>query len=179
LSDFVQVQTVHSWVEPLMVACGLRDQPGLLCLLSDGEQKGRVSWIGAGPDRVHVIEADDGTFRAFSDPDLARHVVGLASYDAGARVATGPRDPVWPDLILARYPALLRFDHDRQQVTAVGLGSDTTSAGRAARVRRSSSSTCSPLRLVCSARLRTPAVVADTATTCSAVGCVVVVASCD
>lgn len=129
MSDFVQAETVHGWVEPLMVACGLRAQPGLLCLLSDGEQKGRVSWIGAGPDRVHVIDADNGAFSGLTSPDLARHVIGLASYDAGARAATGRRDPVWPDLVLARYPALLRFDHDSQQVTAMGLGQDRTSAG--------------------------------------------------
>ncbi|PZO05501.1 MAG: chloroperoxidase [Alphaproteobacteria bacterium] len=128
MSGPVQVETVHGWVEPLSVACGLRGQTGLICLLSDGEQRGRQSWIGTGPDRVEVIAADDGAFNALKSPHMARHVVGLASYDAGARTATGSRDQVWPDLTVARYPALLRFDHDQQQVVVIGLGEDAASA---------------------------------------------------
>ncbi|MBB5745521.1 anthranilate synthase component I family protein [Brevundimonas variabilis] len=128
MSSPIQVETVHAWVEPRAVACGLRAHPGLVCLLSDGEQKGRQSWIGAGPDRIQVIETDDGAFNALKDSEMHHHVVGLASYDSGARAATGAREPVWPDLMLARYAALLRFDHDRQQVVAIGLGSDAESA---------------------------------------------------
>ncbi len=78
---------------------------------------------------MQTIEAN--TPGGFTELDAAgwdRHVMGLASYDAGARVATGPRDPVWPDLILARYPALLRFDHDTRTVTALGIGVDPAAA---------------------------------------------------
>lgn len=129
MSGWVQCEAIHDWIEPLRVATGLRDQPGLLCLVSDGEQTGRRSWIATEPDAVQTIEANQpGGFTKLDVADWDRHVVGLASYDAGARVATGPRDPVWPDLILARYPALLRFDHDRRTVTALGLGVDPAAA---------------------------------------------------
>lgn len=128
MSSLVQVETVHPWVDPVAVACGLRREPGLVCLLSDGELQGRQSWIGVGPDQLHVIEADQGAFHALKGADLGRHVVGLASYDAGARAATGPRDVIWPDLMLARYPAMLRFDHDRRRVVAIGLGIDAVAA---------------------------------------------------
>ncbi len=134
MSDWVQCEAIHDWVEPLRVAAGLRNQPGLLCLLSDGEQTGRRSWIAIGPDAVQTIEANQpGGFTKLDAADWDRHVVGLASYDAGARVATGPREPVWPDLILARYPALLRFDHDARTVTAFGLGADPAAAAAACR----------------------------------------------
>jgi len=58
-------------------------------------------------------------------------VVGLLAYDAGARAATGPREPVWPDLMLARYPAILAFDHQGGGVRVFGRG-DSQDAARAA-----------------------------------------------
>ena len=128
MSDLVQAQSLHAWVDPLAVACGLRKQPGLLCLLSDGAQTGQQTWIGVDPDPCEIIEADAGAFEALTGTGMDRQVVGLASYDAGAQAATGVRHRVWPDLILARYPAMLRFDHDRQAVVAVGLGHDTETA---------------------------------------------------
>ncbi|WP_083673880.1 anthranilate synthase component I family protein [Brevundimonas sp. ZS04] len=50
------------------------------------------------------------------------------SYDAGARPATGERGGDWPDLMLARYPALLAFDHQDRQVRAIGRGVDIDAA---------------------------------------------------
>ncbi|WP_313414082.1 MULTISPECIES: anthranilate synthase component I family protein [Brevundimonas] len=50
------------------------------------------------------------------------------SYDAGARPATGERGGDWPDLMLARYPALLAFDHQDRQVRAIGRGADVEAA---------------------------------------------------
>lgn len=111
------------WREPLAVACGLSDRDGALALLSDGGPGGRWSHIGAEPDVWSVGEVDDARpFEALRAPGMAAGVVGLAAYDAGARPATGRRETIWPDLILARYPALLTFDHLSRTVTATGRG---------------------------------------------------------
>ncbi|MBL0968736.1 MAG: chorismate-binding protein [Brevundimonas sp.] len=111
------------WCEPLAVAAGLRDRDGALALLSDGGPLGRWSYVAADPDRV-VVEAVEGALDRLRDPDFADGVVGLLAYDAGARPATGPREAVWPDLILARYPSMLAFDHDAREVLAIGRGVD-------------------------------------------------------
>ncbi|MNQ93992.1 Aminodeoxychorismate synthase component 1 [compost metagenome] len=55
------------------------------------------------------------------------------SYDAGARPATGGRAEIWPDLMLARYPALLAFDHAGREVLAIGRGADAAEAEGQAR----------------------------------------------
>lgn len=111
------------WREPLAIAAGLRDRDGALALLSDGGPLGRWSFVAADPDRV-VVEPINGTLDRLRDPDFADGVVGLLAYDAGARPATGPREPVWPDLILARYPSMLAFDHEAREVLAIGRGVD-------------------------------------------------------
>lgn len=111
------------WREPLAVAAGLRNRDGALALLSDGGPLGRWSFVAADPDRV-VVEPVDGALDRLRDPDFADGVVGLLAYDAGARPATGPREPVWPDLILARYPSMLAFDHGAREVLAIGRGVD-------------------------------------------------------
>ena len=56
--------------------------------------------------------------------DINGGVVGLASYDLGARPATGDREGDWPDLMLARYPAMLAFDHQDRAVRLMGRGDD-------------------------------------------------------
>ena len=111
------------WCEPLAVAAGLRDREGALALLSDGGPLGRWSFVAADPDRV-VAEPVVGALDRLRDPDFADGVVGLLAYDAGARPATGPREAVWPDLILARYPSMLAFDHEAREVLAIGRGVD-------------------------------------------------------
>ncbi len=117
------------WVDPLWVAAGLAGREGLLCLVSDGETARRRSFVAVDPDRFHAGPLPDrAPFEALTAPDMGRNVVGLLSYDAGARVATGIRPTVWPDLTLARYPAMLAFDHDRRRLAAVGLGANADEA---------------------------------------------------
>ncbi len=119
---------VRPWREPLAVAAGLRDRDGALALLSDGGPLGRRSFVAAEPDWISAT-ADLDILR---DPALSGGVVGLRAYDAGARPATGPRPVVWPDLMLARYPAILAFDHLQRTVVVTGRGVDAAAAARAA-----------------------------------------------
>jgi para-aminobenzoate synthetase component 1 len=134
----VSVRVVRrlDWVDPLSVAAGLAEREGALCLLSDGGANGRHSYVACEPDRIITGRIEAG--RAFATLDgmgANRFVVGLASYDAGAREATGDRGPSpgdWPDLTLARYPAMLVFDHATRTVAAVGLSADEKEAGEAA-----------------------------------------------
>lgn len=120
------------WRDPLAAANGLRDRDGALALLSDGGALGRWSFVAAEPDRVHVGPLGPDGLAILRDPDFAAGVVGLLAYDAGARPATGPRDPVWPDLMLARYPAMLAFDHHHRTVRVIGRGDDSDAARAAA-----------------------------------------------
>jgi len=127
------------WVEPLAVAVGLNRRDGALALLAGAGDPaahgGRWSFVACEPDRVRVGPVDDAApFDALRDPDFAGGgVVGLMSYDAGARPATGARAEIWPDLMLARYPALLAFDHAGREVLAVGRGVNAAEAKEQAR----------------------------------------------
>lgn len=121
------------WQDPLAVAAGLRRLEGPLALLSDGGTLGRWSFVAAEPDRVHVGAAGQGgSLDCLRSPDFQAGVVGLLAYDAGSRPATGPREPVWPDLMLARYPAMLAFDHRKGRVRVFGRGDDPEAACAAA-----------------------------------------------
>jgi len=128
------------WREPLAVIAGLNRREGALALLAGagdpGVHGGRWSFVGCEPDRVLVGPVDDrAAFEALRHADFAGGgVVGLMSYDAGARPATGRRTEIWPDLMLARYPALLAFDHLAAELFAVGRGADVEDAQ--AQVRR-------------------------------------------
>jgi para-aminobenzoate synthetase component 1 len=125
---FRVVRALH-WVEPLAVAAGLAGRDGALCLLSDPAVPASRSFVAADPDAVLVEDrVEGGLFEALNATGYEAGVVGLAGYDAGARAATGARDAVWPDLMLARYPALLAFDHDEGRLSAVGWGEDEASA---------------------------------------------------
>lgn len=116
------------WREPLAAAQAVRALEGPLALVSDGGPLGRWSFVGAEPDRAHV-----GPFSPdIVDMSPAAGLVGLLAYDAGARAATGPRPAAWPDLMLARYPALLVFDHHSRTVTVYGHGETPAAAGQAA-----------------------------------------------
>ncbi len=117
------------WRSPLAVANAVRDLEGPVALVSDGGALGRWSFVGAEPDLVHVGSRESAP--TLSQPE-AVGVIGLLAYDAGARAATGSRDPVWPDLMLARYPALLAFDHQERIVRVIGRGADLARARTAA-----------------------------------------------
>jgi para-aminobenzoate synthetase component 1 len=124
---------LRPWREPLEIAAGLRHREGPLALLSDGGGLGRWSFVGAEPDRVHIGPiGPSGSLDALRDPAFCVGVVGLLAYDAGARVASGPRTAVWPDLMLARYPSLLAFDHERRVAKVIGRGDDPAAARAAA-----------------------------------------------
>ncbi|WP_295217881.1 anthranilate synthase component I family protein [uncultured Brevundimonas sp.] len=121
------------WVDPVAVAAGLGGGDGALALLSDGGPGGRWSHVAQAPDVVRIGPVDDAApFEALRDPLFAAGVVGLAAYDAGARPATGRRQTVWPDLMLARYPAMLSFDHLERLVSATGRGATAEQATAAA-----------------------------------------------
>ena len=119
---------LRPWRDPLAVAAGLGDREGALALRSDGGPLRRRSFVAADPDWT----GGEGGLDLLREPALSRGVVGLLAYDAGARPATGPRPTVWPDLMLARYPAILTFDHHERTVTVTGRGPDPASAARAA-----------------------------------------------
>ncbi|WP_332677158.1 anthranilate synthase component I family protein [Brevundimonas sp.] len=136
------------WRDPLAVANGVRHLDGPLALLSDGGALGRWSFVAAEPDQVHVgpLPADGG-LNPLGTPPFEAGIVGLIAYDAGARAATGPRPGVWPDLMLARYPAMLAFDHRDRVVRAIGRGGDAGSARAAAdRAEAWLSAACDPVR---------------------------------
>lgn len=128
-----KVRRQASWRSPLSVGAGLRDAPGSLVLLSDGGPSGRWSHVSARPDVVHSGQNETASaFDRLRDPVWSEGVVGLASYDLGARPATGERERTWPDLMLARYPAMLSFDHDERRVVVTGRGIDAAAAEKAA-----------------------------------------------
>ncbi len=135
--DAVSEIRVLPWRDPLAVANGLNRRAGALALLSDGGVYGRWSFVAAEPDRIYVGPVGEaGQVGPLGKGDFASGVVGLLAYDAGARVATGLRDVVWPDLMLARYPSMLAFDHRGREVHVIGRGEDAAAAqvaaGRAA-----------------------------------------------
>ncbi|WP_421729897.1 anthranilate synthase component I family protein [Brevundimonas sp.] len=120
-----------AWVDPLRVAAGLAHREGALCLLSDAAISGARSFIAADPDQTWVGAVEAGRlFAALGDAasGFGPGTIGLASYDAGAREATGLREQIWPDLMLARYPAMLVFDHDSGRLIAFGWGKDREAA---------------------------------------------------
>ncbi|CAN5402816.1 aminodeoxychorismate synthase, component I [soil metagenome] len=127
--DAIQARRDLPWKSPRDVAAAVAMRDGALCLLSDPRIRGSRSFVAADPDRTIVLDRVEGAlFEALRQPGWSRGVVGLAAYDAGARSATGPREAVWPDLMLARYPAMLVFDHDSSRLTAVGRGIDRAAA---------------------------------------------------
>lgn len=124
-----------TWCPPLSIAAALKDERDPLALIAGADDPnrhgGRWSFVAAEPDLVEVTEqAGDGEL---FEPLRHAHwtdapTVGLVSYDAGARAATGVREAVWPDLMLARYPSWLAFDHTQRVVWACGWGADDTAA---------------------------------------------------
>jgi len=123
----VEARKRLAWRDPLAVAYGSRDATGLVCLLTGGDRPGR-SLMAAEPSHCVERETSDRVFAALDDSPGPGHRIGLASYDAGTRAATGPRPRIWPDLTLATYQAVLLFDGETQSVEAVGFGIDRAEA---------------------------------------------------
>lgn len=127
------------WVDPVAVAAGIRRREGALGLIAGADDPaahgGRMSFVACEPDLCVIGPVSDAApFQALRNPAFAGGgVVGLMSYDAGARPATGERGGDWPDLMLARYPALLAFDHQTKEVRAVGRGRTAAQAREQAR----------------------------------------------
>lgn len=139
-------QLSASWREPVEVLSAFADEPWALALLSGGEgAAGRWSYVAREPDESLVIAADDrrdpftelsrlrgAVWPSATDaPPFHGGVVALAAYELGDRVETLglARQAAWPDLIAARYPAVLAFDRREGLIVAVGRG-ETPEAAR-------------------------------------------------
>lgn len=128
-----------AWTDPLDVAAAFADEPYAAVLL--GGAKG-WTYVLRRPDRI-VADAAPGALPGLLEPgEIAEQappfqggVLGLAAYELGARLeptAPAARDPHWPDLTLARYPALLAFHPGEGRAVAIGRGGDPAQAtGRA------------------------------------------------
>ncbi|WP_296173100.1 hypothetical protein [uncultured Brevundimonas sp.] len=125
----VTLRRLHGWRDPLEVASAFRSSDSLLVLLSDGASKGRHSLVAAEPD--HVQSGPTRDLALIRDPILSRGVVGLLSHGMEAPGDRQARGPVWPHLTVARYPAMLIFDHEEQKVWSLGRGRDGPSASAA------------------------------------------------
>ncbi|MDB5451314.1 MAG: para-aminobenzoate synthase component [Phenylobacterium sp.] len=132
-----------AWVDPLAVAARHGETP-FAALLHSGA--GRWCYFLQDPDAV--LELADGCERGVEGllpellgapvagppdgPPFQGGVLGLAAYELSARWEPrlrGPRQAGWPDLTLARYPALLAFDRLNKQTLAIGRG-DSSEAAR-------------------------------------------------
>ncbi len=133
------------WREPVWALAPFRDEPYACALVTGGS--GRWSYLLRAPDKTFSLAAADPAdpFAALADligprlpsdhdgPPFQGGVVGLAAYELGDRVeALSLARTDWPDLVCARYPSLLAFDHHARQVVAVGRGeTDGEAADRA------------------------------------------------
>ena len=139
------------WVEPLAALAPWAGEDHVLLLASDGGPRGRWSLLARRPDRADTLRPGDPRRPEALLRELLREarlapaegpgpgVAGLAAYELGARFEPLelPRDPDWPDLTLARYPAVVVFDHHARTVRAVAAGADDDEArARAAAAAR-------------------------------------------
>lgn len=140
-------RTAIPWRPPLATLAAVAGENWSLGLISDGVE-GRWSFVAARPDRVEIAAAGaaDGYARLARLAPGARAGderdgidglfpggwVALAAYDLGARMMIGREPGDWPDLIIARYPAVIAFDHRKQRAWRIGRGPDSAAAGAAA-----------------------------------------------
>ena len=136
------------WRDPVSVLAPFANEPYAVLLLSRGPGA-RWSYFARRPTRVETVGPDDrdrdftrlrrllGRRVAHDDdaPPFPGGVIGLIAYEFADRLESLglPRDPDWPDLILADYPAVLAFDHRTRRIIAVGRGHDAACAKTAAR----------------------------------------------
>ena len=145
-------QLQADWREPAEVLSAFADEPWALGLVSGGDgEQGRWSYLARDPDMTLAVAPGDtrDPFAALSEllgpeapatgggPPFQGGVVGLASYEFADRVeALGlTRQAAWPDLVAARYPAVLAFDRRERRVLAIGRGAtkgEAEARGRAA-----------------------------------------------
>jgi para-aminobenzoate synthetase component 1 len=146
----VAVKLAAPWREPAEALSAFAEEPWALGFLSGGGgPRARWSWLARDPDAVLVLEPSDPAdgFAALSEllgplapglvdgPPFQGGVAGLACYELGARVEALAleRSADWPDMAVARYPAVLAFDHQAHEILAVGRGADAVRAEARAR----------------------------------------------
>ena len=132
------------WRDPVAVVRAVEHLDFAFCLLSGGDDDERWSYVGAEPDHIQVAAGGEGVdlsvlplpgaVEAAAEPDappITGGWLGLVTYDAGADEAVGVREVEWPDLILARYPGMLAFDHSSKTVWIIGRGATMAAAAEA------------------------------------------------
>jgi para-aminobenzoate synthetase component 1 len=137
------------WREPLGTLAAFADEPWAFGLVGQGKDA-RWAYLGRDPDRTLLIGPADprdpfaelaalagpGAPSRLEGPPFQGGVVGLASYELGDRVEPLGLERLgdWPDLLCARYPALLAFDQAASRLWAVGRGRDHDEAQARARM---------------------------------------------
>jgi para-aminobenzoate synthetase component 1 len=137
------------WRDPVEVLSAFAEEPWALAMISGAAgAQGRWSYVARAPGATLTIAAEDpqDPFAALAElrgplqppiegPPFQGGVVALAAYELGDRVeALGLcRQAAWPDLIAARYPAILAFDREQERVIAVGRGGSAAEAEATAR----------------------------------------------
>ena len=133
------------WREPIEVLAAVADEPWAIGFVSGGQgEQARWSYLARRPDQTLIVPADDPAdpFEAMAallgppsppltdGPPFQGGLAGLCAYELGARAERLPlrRLGDWPDLAVARYPAVLAFDHAKRNVRAIGRGGDDASA---------------------------------------------------
>ena len=136
------------WRDPVAVLAPFADEPYAVLLLSRGPGA-RWSYFARRPTRVETVGPDDPDrdFRRLrgllgprsahevDTPPFQGGVIGLIAYEFADRLEPlgMPRDPDWPDMILADYPAVLAFDHRARRIIAIGRRRGDACAKAAAR----------------------------------------------
>lgn len=142
-----RLRIAGGWIDPLVAAAPFAEEPWCLLLASDGGGSGRWSMLARDPARTATLWPGEagrpeallrdllGAGRTPPADGPGAGVVGLAAYELATRFERLDlaRDPDWPDLWLARYPAALRFDHAERAIWAEGVGADEDEALTAAR----------------------------------------------
>ena len=126
------------WREPANVLGAFAEEPFAFGL-SGGEG---WSYVGRRPAETLMLRQGEGAAEALrrlrgppvpkaeGGPSFAGGIVGLAVYELGAAVEPTTRQDRtgWPDLIAARYDAILAFDHAARRAYAVGADAEAALA---------------------------------------------------
>jgi para-aminobenzoate synthetase component 1 len=131
------------WREPVEVLAALGERPWTIGFLSGGPDSA-WSYVAAEPSRTCELAGDDPrevlsvladlagppVAAAPQGPPFQGGLAGFFGYELGDRFEPLglARHDGWPDLAIARYDALLAFDHKRRRVLAIGRGADHDAA---------------------------------------------------